>query len=345
MSYISNNKHFIEPTSGFFLYSVVLPRTSYGVIQIKPLCGFEEKILKGFNFKKMVLGFFALFALTMLVPFLIYGQGVKLSLPEAKYGAGNWSAEPYGNYRAVAEVTNKADAVFIRLPWRRQDFNPQEKQVIIMDASTGKEIDNILCTEISREYGDIVFQPVTVPGDYYIYYMPYRLSNHDYNPVTNYLKPEDKANPEWKRSVTQRKLHKLKKARFIEFQVRDSFYNVHPMKVIATDDETTALLKAFPKNDYLLFPEYREFPVAMIYDLPLRWIKNGPAEQFSAQARPGEYFTFQIGFYALKDVDNIEVVFESEHTGNENFTCFNTGGMDWKGEKFQKKVQVKHSLL
>jgi hypothetical protein len=43
------NKCFIEPTSGFFFCFILFPRTSYGVIQIKPLCGFKEKILKGFN--------------------------------------------------------------------------------------------------------------------------------------------------------------------------------------------------------------------------------------------------------------------------------------------------------
>ncbi len=291
--------------------------------------------------KKKIQGFLIMFVLSILISFSIYGQGVKLSLPEAKYSPGNWSAEPYGNYRAVIEVENNADAVFIRLPWRRQDFNPQEKKIIVTDASTGKEIENVFCAEINREYGDIVFQPETVPGEYHIYYMPYRLSNHDYNPVTNYLNPEDKANPKWKNSLSRKNLHKLKKARFIEFQVRDSFYNVDPMKVIATEEETSELLKVFSTKDYLLFPEYREFPVAMIYDLPLRWIKNGPSGQFIAQARPGEYFTFQIGYYALKNVDNIEVVFESGQNANVNFTCFNTGGIDWKGEKFQKQVQVK----
>ena len=291
--------------------------------------------------RKIEQGIFLLMFLIVLIPFPGNGQDVKLSFPEAKYGIGNWPAEPYGNYRAVVEVKNNADAVFIRLPWRRQDFNPQEKKIIVADVNTGKEIENVFCAEINREYGDIVFQPLTIPGEYHIYYMPYRLSNHDYNPVTNYLKPEDKAEAEWKKSLPLKNLHKLKKARLIEFQVRDSFYSVSPMKVIATEKETSELLKAFPGRDYLLFPEHREFPVAMIYDLPLRWVKNGPSTQFSAQARPGEYFTFQIGYYALKNVDNIEVVFESEQTANENFTCFNTGGIDWKGEKFQKQVQVK----
>jgi hypothetical protein len=41
--YISNNKHFTEPTSGFFWCFIVFPRTSYGVIQIKPHSWFQRE--------------------------------------------------------------------------------------------------------------------------------------------------------------------------------------------------------------------------------------------------------------------------------------------------------------
>ncbi len=279
--------------------------------------------------------------LTVLIPFLGMGEGVKLSFPEAIYGFGKWDAEPYGNYRAVVEVKDKDNAVYIRLPWRRRDSTPVKKQVIITDASTGKQIKNVYCPEINREYGDIVFQPQTVPGKYYIYYMPYELTDHDFFPTTKYLLPANTADADWKSLLLKSNLNRLKKARLIKFEARDRFYSVYPMEVIATKQETENLIKASGKKEYLLFPEFREYPIAMKNDLPLRWIKRGPSEKFSAQARPGEYYAFQIGYYALSDVNQVNVSFESESVDSSAFTCFNTGGIDWKGQNFEKDVPVK----
>jgi len=270
----------------------------------------------------------------------VYGKGVELSFSEAKYGIAKWEFETYGNYRAVIEVEENSDAAYIRLPWRRRDARPQDKRIIIIDASTNRQVDNIYCPEINREYGDIVFKPATVPGKYYIYYMPYNI-NHSYFPNTVYLIPEDRADRYWKISLPLNKLNTLSKAQLIEFQAKDDFYNVFPMEVIATKDETQRLINTSENSDYLLFPEEREYPIVMRNDLPLRWIIKGPGDEFLGKGQPGEYYTFQIGYYALRDIDDIDVVFECENVDNKLFTCFNTNGVDWAGKRFSKNLSVK----
>ncbi|MGC9341911.1 MAG: glycoside hydrolase domain-containing protein [Bacteroidales bacterium] len=288
-------------------------------------------------FRKLV--FFLTCYFFFLFSFPANAKGVDPDFPEVPYSIGEWPVETYGNYRAVVEVHERSDAVFLRLPWRRRDVNPEGKKLIIVDATTKKEIENVFSPKITREYGDIVFQPVTVPGTYYIYYMPYHI-NHSFFPNTIYLAPEDRADSLWKASLPM-DVNSLNKAELVEFQAADPFYRVNPMEVIATVEETRRLIESSGKRDYLLFPEKSEFPIVMKYDIPLRWILKGPSGEFTAKAQPGEYFTFQIGFLALKDVDNIDVSFQCKQISGDAFTCFNTGGTDWKGEKFDKKLPVK----
>lgn len=98
------------------------------------------------------------------------------ALPElgnVKYGIASWPASGRGNHRAVVEVTGAADAVRARIPWRRHDADFRNKAVRVYDLATGEEIRNVLACNITREHGDVVFQPGTVPGRYAVYYLPY----------------------------------------------------------------------------------------------------------------------------------------------------------------------------
>lgn len=91
---------------------------------------------------------------------------------DLKYGTGSWDSETLGNHRAVIRVPGKAEAVWVQIPWRRRDLNPDKKRLIIVEAETGTRVKFILAPDIRREYGDLVFQPITAPGDYYVYYLP-----------------------------------------------------------------------------------------------------------------------------------------------------------------------------
>jgi len=84
----------------------------------------------------------------------------------ARYAYGEWD-RALGNHRAVIRVTAAGDAAYAWLPWRRRDAFPQAKHVMVVDAQSGKPVENSVVAACNREYGEIVFQPVSGPGVYY----------------------------------------------------------------------------------------------------------------------------------------------------------------------------------
>ena len=87
------------------------------------------------------------------------------------YGTGEWDAGSLGNHRAVVAVDKPCDAVLAVLQWRRRDTDPDKKDIIVIDAATGQRITNVVRHGITQEKGELVFQPQTAPGEYYIYYL------------------------------------------------------------------------------------------------------------------------------------------------------------------------------
>lgn len=85
----------------------------------------------------------------------------------------------------------------------------------------------------------------------------------------------------------------------------------------------------------------------MTDDLPLRWIKAGPSNEFHGKARPGEFYTFQVGVYAVRDaITDINVTYsdmkntDGKTIPSSEFRCFNLSGTDWLGRQFSKVVSV-----
>ena len=110
-------------------------------------------------------------------------EGMGMEIETVPYGVGSWELDKRGSHRAVVRVEEPADAVRAFLPWRRRDLAPETKAVIVTDARTGSRIDNVVTLNVTGEYGDIVFQPVTVPGDYHVYYLPHPEPRHLKGPV------------------------------------------------------------------------------------------------------------------------------------------------------------------
>ena len=52
-------------------------------------------------------------------------------------------------------------------------------------------------SSVTREAGDLVFQPQTAPGDYYVYYLPFLMTGRSNYPTIDYPKPVDWADTEW----------------------------------------------------------------------------------------------------------------------------------------------------
>ena len=149
----------------------------------------------------------------------------------------------------------------------------------------------------------------------------------------------------------------LAQAHVLEIQARTEFDRFDPMEVVATQEETEALLAGFPDLDYLVFPEDRRHPIRMFETIPLRWIQRGPGEGFSGEARPGEYYVFQLGIWAARQaIDDLAVDFsglapaspnQRPNFRNQDFpmTCFNLEGTDWLGRPREKVFEVPKGMV
>ncbi|MGD9346854.1 MAG: DUF6067 family protein, partial [Candidatus Aminicenantes bacterium] len=295
-----------------------------------------------------------IFSLIILI--LSHGNNAE----EVPFGTGQWDEENLGNHRAVIQVISPADAVRVRIPWRRRDRFPEKKNIIIVDAATGERILNLLRVDINREFGDMVFQPRTVPGDYYVYYLISKMEGRSNYPTVTYPAQEETHEKSWMEkngllgiSVKEDKWSELPAALVREIQAIDEFNSFYPMEVIATSQETAELLNAYPRSSYLLFPEDRRYPIRMTDDLPLRWVVQGPRSTFKGVADRGEFYAFQIGVYACRtNIEDVEVIFSPLRSmtsrdilPSDSFTSFNTEGTDWTGRVFDKVCPITNGKI
>lgn len=270
-----------------------------------------------------------------------------------EWGVGTWKSTELGNQRAVVEVGEPAEAVWLNLPWRRRDPDPAKKAVWVCDAE-GKRVENALAVGVTRESGDVIFQPTAGPGIYHVYFMPYTTSGLSYFPKIDYIAPVDSADPDWLRGnhltpdeLSAQTWRSLPQATLLRFEACSQFHRRDPMELPATAEELRALLEAHPGEPLLLFPEGRENPIRMPDELPLRWVDRGPGGELSASPRRNEYFAFQIGAYATeRDLTNLRVRF-SDLVGPGNagipasaLTCFNLQGTDWLGRPISKSLSI-----
>jgi len=329
---------------------------------------------------RIVLGLFALFAIAFTAS--------AVPTQEVKYGIGPWDPESgLGNHRAVVRVSTlpapkaipvkkgakkapevptlaKPAAVRVIIPWRRRDLEPEKKNIVVVDAASGGRVINVLALAVNREYGDFLFEPQTVPGNYFIYYMPYKSEGRKNYPNVKYDPPALTADPAWLAAIglTPDKLAALRtdafpRAEVVELQSADEFSAFTPMEMIATAAETRALLEAHPRAAYLLFPEDRALSIRMADDLPFRWAVDGPSGAFQGEAGRGDYFAFQIGLWAAREpIADVELRFSDlvqavpriedgspaprTLIAASAMTCFNKGGIGWDGAPFRKAVPV-----
>jgi len=268
---------------------------------------------------------------------------------QVRYATGSWDAESLGNHRAVLSVAQKADAVWAHIEWRRRDTEPEKKNIIVIEAASGKKVTNLMRVNVYRAYGDIVFQAEN-PGTYYVYYLPYTSQGRNYPKVT-YQTPEDLADAAWKKAAAALTIRSSLPpfANLVEIQSIDEFNSFYPMEVIAMPEEVSRLVTSQSGKSFLLFPEDRSDPIRMTDDLPQKWVLEGPKQELTGTARPGEFYAFQIGLYAsTADIQDIAVRFSDLRTADGSHSipasalrCTNTGGINWDGAAFKKVVSVK----
>lgn len=126
----------------------------------------------------------------------------------------------------------------------------------------------------------------------------------------------------------------------------NAFNSFYPMEVIATAAETKKLVEKNNGKSFLVFPESRLYSIRMKNDLPQRWILQGIQNSFSDIALRGEFFTFQLGVYALQDLKDVTIHFTDlkNEKGNiipaKNIGCINTEGIKYDGTVYTNKVDV-----
>lgn len=282
-----------------------------------------------------------------------------LDVQEAPYESVSWTVEGLGNHRVHIAVSDKAEAVWVHIPWQRRDPTPELKGLVIVDARTGKQIQNVSHVNVKREFGDLVFQPLTAPGNYYVYYMPYTSKRMEipgiiWTTLIEYLPPRSAADQTWlaRHGLTlehlgEEKWKALPQAKVLAIQACSDFDSFTRMEVIATGDETKQLLASHADRSYLLFPEDRYHPIRMADDLPLRWIQQGSKSELQGEACAGEFYVFQVGVYAAwRALEDLSVRYSNLEMGRgeeieaSSFRCFNLGGTDWLGRPLKKTFAV-----
>lgn len=259
-----------------------------------------------------------------------------------------WVANMQGNHRAVVSVNN-TKAVLVELPWRRPDLRPETKKIVVVDATTNKEIKNVLVRELTNESGTIVFEPITVSGEYYIYYLPYKFrekwDDARYGePWNDYLPAEYNANKEWIVSLPTDN-SELPKAEVLRFESRNRFDSFTPMGCIATKNEMDNISNQFTDNP-IVFTEDRAFPIRLTNQIPARWVENGPSNNFSGEAMRNEYYVWQLGVWAAhSELKNVKLLFTNFVSGSniiskKEITCFNQEGVNWDGQPISFEIDI-----
>ncbi len=277
----------------------------------------------------------------LLLTALILTQIVMcIKAQELKYAIGHdsWNADSLGNQRAVISFNGSSNLAKVSIEWRRSDPDPAQKRIIVQDAKTRKLIDRVYPISITKERGIFSFEAINGPGTYYVYYQPYKNEGRSNYPKGVYLKQQKEINPEANTMPVNTKV--------IEIQSINAFNSVYPMEVIATTKEVSRLMLLNAEPAFLVFPESRNYPIMMRNDIPQRWILKGAQKSFTDKALKGENFSFQLGIYASKDLQNVKLEFSDlkDKAGNKIsgklISCLNTDGVAYNGTSLTKEVNV-----
>ncbi|RZK87254.1 MAG: hypothetical protein EOO98_14395, partial [Pedobacter sp.] len=251
-------------------------------------------------------------------------------------GKNGWNPDSLGNHRVVVLFNGPGKVAHVKVNWRRRDEHPELKRLIIQDAD-GKSAALLGVENFNRESADIYFE-APGKGRYFIYYLPYKNEGRSNYPKGVYLKAN---------SAPLEKTNKVApNASALEIQSIDAFNSFYPMEVIATAMETRSLRAKHKTDDFIVFPEDRRFPIKMQNDLPYRWIEKGISSSFAGSAAKGEHYAFQLGVYALKELNDLKVTFgdlkssAGKTISTKYINCLNTNGTSYDNKPLVNKINV-----
>lgn len=251
--------------------------------------------------------------------------------------------EAFGNHRAVLKIDKPSDVAMLDFLWRRGDKKVDQRRLVIVEASTGDTIPNILREEVNNERCRLKFGPVKEKGLYYFYYLPYKVQLGGGSYWGDYISPESKPQEEWLNRIKNNKnaIH----AKIVKVQSRTAFDSFYPMELPATSKEQANYRKNSGEGFYL-FPEDRKFPIRMRDNIPYKWLEMKQGKEFYGEALKNEYYAFQIGLWAPNvNVTNVTYMASELKCGSHvlpanAITCFNTEGVDPYGKPFKKTIDV-----
>ena len=266
---------------------------------------------------------------------------------QIKYVTKNndWDADSLGNQRVVLSVVGVENIpAEVDIEWRRSDENAERKQIILVDSATNQRITNVLAN-VTREHCHVIFETVIGHSTYYLYYLPYKIDKTSNYPNIKYLKPSNTYSSKWFQSTLANDLHA--RAKVVAIESVNALNSPYPMEVIATAAEVTKLESENAGKSYLVFPEERQYSIRMKHDLPQRWVIEGVKNTFTGDAKRGENYSYQLGIYPItKNLDDVKITFTDlkDKTGQviaaKTMSCLNTNGVDFRGNKFTKQVDV-----
>jgi hypothetical protein len=277
--------------------------------------------------------------------FLLLLLGVTAQELSYSVCTGCWNADSLGNQRVVVWYRGAGDGGVARvvIPWRRQDEDAARKRIIVQDSATGVRVRNVVVRSVTREAGDILFEPVSGKGCYYLYYESYRNEGRSNYPKGVYWRQDTTADVRWLDRV---KTVAAGNAVVAGFEAIDSFNSVYPMEVVATAREVAALKAKYKDSAFLVFPEDRRYPIRMQKDLPYRWIARGPGGRAEGVTEPYKNYAYQLGLYALRPLTVVRVEFGGLRNAGgrripaDSMVCINTDGVSYDGRPFRKTVAV-----
>ncbi len=99
---------------------------------------------------------------------------------------------------------------------------------------------------------------------------------------------------------------------------------------------------------FLVYPQLRERPIKWYDTLSPRTIEYlKHPKPFAMSAQPGEYYVYQLGVKAFKQgLSDVRIEFSElkddngQKIGASRMTCFNAGGIDFKGKPFSKRCDI-----
>lgn len=195
----------------------------------------------------------------------------------------NWNIWPS---RVVFQVDSAAEVVRGEALWRRSARAIRQKGLKLLSAATNERIADVRLAHYDQERVAINFRPVTGPGIYHLYYGATE-------------PPLFEPDPAWRskaESVTDIPL-----ARAVRIEERCALDGFFPMETIALRAEVERLLKSHPDAAYLVFPEDRNRPIKLLFDIPAHWALEGPKREIALAADRNEYRVFQLGIWACRD--------------------------------------------